>query len=420
MRMTSLRSRAPKGTRTIAWRATTVVICCGITLLFASVASASADSLATTVTTATPEQAVPVTLQFNGSTTHNAQLLAVARPAGGIPCQSTYENDESGAGNANEVLFGHGSAEESGSFSEHSTYTPENPGGYVVCAWLESTDGSDTVFAGPIATSFTARGPQVAQLTIALASVAIPNKGFQLNYTTQTDQQLQLLSVIKPAGGLPCAASYELETQQNQTEDVIFGHGSADIFGGPTTTTATDTEEKAGPYLVCAWVEGPNSSEVDASNAISIYVGSPPAPPACKVPKVATGTTLNKAKASIVAAHCSVGAITYAYSRTVLRGEILSLSPASGSVLGSGAPVALRVSAGPPPAPCRVPSIRPGSTLRSAKRAIIAHHCSVGLIERRYNGGVVKGRVIGVTPRPGTLHPAAKRVTIIVSAGRRR
>lgn len=386
--------------------------------LSTAVASAATDSLTVTVATATPEQAVPVTLQFSGSATQASSLLAVARPAGGIGCQPTYESDTSAAGNADWVLFGHYDAQENpGSFSEQATYTPQNPGSYLLCAWLERNDNNRTLAAGPISATFTARGPQVAQLTVGLAGSARPQSAFQIAYTTQTDQQLHLYSVVKPAGGLACASSYELETQQNQTENVVLGDYDEDVFGGPTTTTQTDTESHAGPYVICTWIEGPNSGEVDAATSTSIYVGSPPAPPACQVPSFTAGTVLSALEQSLTSNHCAVGAVTYAFSRKVHKGGVLSLSAPAGAKLASGAPVAITLSAGPPPPACRVPTIRRGAALRKTEHAVIVHHCTVGHIRYRHNRRVRRGRVIEVSPRSGSRRPSGSAVAITVSTG---
>ncbi|HEX3833329.1 MAG TPA: hypothetical protein VHW04_15235 [Solirubrobacteraceae bacterium] len=93
-----------------------------------------------------------------------------------------------------------------------STFKPPAAGGHQVCAWLSQPTGtSGQTVSGPATTSFTARPPQVSQLTLAVPSALTPGAVFQLAYTTQTDQQLRLYSVIKQAGALPCADSYELE-----------------------------------------------------------------------------------------------------------------------------------------------------------------------------------------------------------------
>jgi hypothetical protein len=105
----------------------------------------------------------------------------------------------------------------------------------------------------------------------------------RLGYTTQTDQQLNLYSVLLPVGttsAQTCADSFELQQQQEQTETVLLGVGAASVFGGPTSTTAI-SKQKTGLYTVCTWLEGPNAQEVDKAVSTPITVGTPvaPAPP---------------------------------------------------------------------------------------------------------------------------------------------
>jgi hypothetical protein len=271
-------------------RSTRALVALGIVtaaLIGAGTASA-ADSLQIAGQTATPEQGVPLTLALAGTADaidnygDGPILKAIARPAGGLPCQASYESDQAAAGGVNQDLFGDWPQVGPGSFTEATTFNPNGVGPYLVCAWLE--DGNHAVQDGPISASFTARGPQVAELNVALASPTLPGVGYQIDYTTQTDQQLSLYSIVKPAGGLPCASSFELEQDQNQSESDVFG-GSTSVFGGPTTTTATDTEDTAGAYLICTWIEGPSQGEVDAAVSTPIHIGRLPAPTPKPKPK---------------------------------------------------------------------------------------------------------------------------------------
>jgi hypothetical protein len=263
------------------WGALTGIVLAATLGISAGVANA--DSLQIAVQSSNPEQGIPVNLSFGGtagaidSSGDGPFLNAVVRPAGGVPCQSTYENDQAAAGGASTNLFGTFNWPEvgPGSFQVPDTYNPPNTGAYVICAWLENNANLATV--GPIATAFGARGPQVSELSVALASPARPDVGFQINYTTQTDQQLSLYSIVKPAGGLPCASSFELDQQQNQSENDVF-QDSTSVFGGPVTTSGTDTETSGGSYLICSWIEGPNGGEVDAATTTGLYVGIPPQP----------------------------------------------------------------------------------------------------------------------------------------------
>ncbi len=247
-----------------------------------SAAPAWAGTLQITNGTATPEQDIPVQLTFSGTADpgNNSWIDAVVRPAGGLPCQTTYESDQSAAGNANDVLLdGEDNEQPPGSFSQSATFKPPAPGSYLVCAWLAQPSNNTTTETSPEALSFPARGPQVSQLSVVLPVAPRPKVGFQIDYTTQTDQNLSLYSVLKRAGSLPCASSYELEQQANQSETAIFdGENSPELFGGPTVNTATDTEDR-GSYLICTWVEGPDSGEVDATAVTPVTVGTPIPPP---------------------------------------------------------------------------------------------------------------------------------------------
>jgi hypothetical protein len=244
-------------------------------------AGASADAVGIVVQTGTPEQGVPLTINFSGadpSIQNGGYLYAVVRPAGGINCQSSYGSDQAVASSVSTDLFNGADSVSPGAFTAQTTFDPASPGGYLVCAWVEDSaydSSGDPATPSQVTAAtqngFIARGPQVEQLTVSLPAPPQPGVAYQIAYTTQTDQELSLYSVVKPAGGLPCASSYELEQQQNEESNDVFG-GASSVFGGPSTLTATDTEP-AGSYLVCTWVEGPTPGEVDAALTTPISVG---------------------------------------------------------------------------------------------------------------------------------------------------
>ena len=263
------------------------------------------STLQITVNTAAPEQAIPVQLAFSGTVdasqltgNSRAYLSVDIRPAGGVPCQATYSNDQTAAGNVSDSLFGSGNGEGSGPYSESPSYTPSSPGPYLVCAWLWNRDSSNTQIYQTASVTFTVRGPQVSVLTVGLGTAALPGREFQINYTTQTDQNLSLYSIVKPAGGLPCQASYELEQGANESSSGIFDY--TNVYGGPTLTTGNDTETNPGPYLICTWIEGPDQGEVDAAASTPIYVGTPPSPPG---PRVAVSARVRLRRVSATRRH---------------------------------------------------------------------------------------------------------------------
>ena len=257
----------------------------------------AADTLQVTIGSPTPEQGVPFPVEFSGQTTavngegDGPQLVAVVRPAGGIGCQADLADDKAAAGGVSTEIFGpeldvwvDEPQEGPGVYHETATYNPPNTGSFLLCAWLERPnegEGSSAV-AGPISTTFSVGPPRVSELLVDLPEPARPDVAFPIDYTTHTDQQLSMSSVIRPAGGLPCAADRALDSEQNQSESQLlpgpYEDNSVSIFGGPITTTTTTTEP-AGAYVICTWIEGPGSDEVDAASATDIYVGTPPPPP---------------------------------------------------------------------------------------------------------------------------------------------
>ncbi len=256
------------------------------------------DTLQIAVGSAAPEEGIPLSIGFSGASDavnnegDGPQLSATVRPAGGIGCQSDESNDHSAAGGVTTTIYSNedfdSPREGPGPYNQVATYDPPETGAYLVCAWLEeeSENGETTVLAGPVSTTFSARGPQVYQLAVGLSHPALPGVAFQITYTTHTDQQLAMYSAIRPAGGLPCAVNHTLDGQQNQNETDLLGEpfllDGEKIFGGPATIAATTTES-AGSYLICTWIEGPSENEVDATAATNISVGTP-SPPSSPTP----------------------------------------------------------------------------------------------------------------------------------------
>jgi hypothetical protein len=306
--------------------------------VFTPAAMAATSTISATDNTSQAEQAVPVDLTFSGTngTGSSAHVDAVVRPAGGLACQSSYQEDLSTLGTQDTTIVAPVTDNApAGPYSVAANYKPPASGSYQVCAWLQQTQGgSDQVVPGvpPATVSFTARGPQVTVLTVAPAKPLTPDVPFQIAYTTQTDQPLSLYSTITGStAGQACPASWELQQQQNQAWTSLLGNG-ATVFGGPTTTTAA-TKQKQGTYLICTWVEGPNPAEVDAAATTPITVGTPsstlPPKPGLKLGKITAsrrhgitvaGTTTSKFTGRVVIA-AACGRATSTGSANAKRGR---------------------------------------------------------------------------------------------------
>jgi hypothetical protein len=132
--------------------------------------------------------------------------------------------------------------------------------------------------------------------------------------------------------------------------------------------------------------------------------------PGCRVPNV-VGMPADDARRVVVDNGCATGPLKRAYSRRVPTGAVISQSPAPGTVLGPGSPVALVVSRGPPP--CIVPRLR-GKTLRQARRALTRANCRLGRVSRRPAAAAARGRVVGQRPSPGRRLRDRGRVNVVL------
>lgn len=98
-----------------------------------------------------------------------------------------------------------------------------------------------------------------------------------------------------------------------------------------------------------------HSATIEASSSGAAYVGatSPTEsvtvlrPPPCLVPTSAGRSSLATVEAQIVAAHCSVGTVSDAHSKTVAAGDVIKLDPKPDTRLANGARVSILVSSGP-------------------------------------------------------------------------
>jgi hypothetical protein len=291
----------PRAARRLS--AAVVLTVAAFAVAFAAPAMADTSSIAVATTTVTPEQALPVDLSFSGTDTLTgpAEVEAIVRPAGGPACQTSYQEDTSSFLGEDIPIFAPGAQSVApGAYQVGGTFRPSAPGSYQLCAWLaQNQNSTDSPVAPPATLTIDARGPQVSQLTVAAPKALQPNVSFQVSYTTQTDQALSLISVLRPASDAPCPASFELGQQQGKVETILLGDGTQQIFGGPVTTTAT-TSQKTGFYIVCTWIEGPNTGQVDSTATTLVTVGTPvpPAPPTPGL-KLTKGTASHKHGASV-------------------------------------------------------------------------------------------------------------------------
>ena len=121
------------------------VVAAATTLAVAAPAVAATSTITVASPTAAPEQAVPVDLTFSGANVESgpAEVEAVVRPAGGLSCQSSYQDDLAAVGSVDQVIFGPGVEMVAANqpYQVDASYKPAAAASYQVCAWLEQAQG---------------------------------------------------------------------------------------------------------------------------------------------------------------------------------------------------------------------------------------------------------------------------------------
>jgi hypothetical protein len=267
--------------------------------------------------------------------------------------------------------------------------------------------------------------------------------------TSESSDTLVVLTV-KPAGGQGCGA--------NNEADGGSGVISTGVTNGVFNQAVNRTFESAGSYLLCGWMrdETQNNAPLVASTSLTFAVRQPHLSLSIAAPQsVTTGQTLQVSTTAQAETTRSVyesalpstgrgcpanwAAVGWSGTSTVLdewsvaggpATEVTNLTlSASGSYLLCGyfqkgssdtapeATATATVSVISPSPPCVVPNVVPGVSLVSVEQEIRADGCSIGSIRSTASRTVFTGRVMRLSPAPGTRLSAGAAVSISISSG---
>jgi hypothetical protein len=229
---------------------------------------------APTVSPSVVEQGIAAQLTFTGTADPGADsaIFAVARPAGGPACQSTFQADQRLAASSQIIADPtvNPTDEQPGNFTTTVGWQPnELPGSVIVCSWLDQ-GGSET--AAP-ALTVNVTGPQ-ASATIAPVGTPVDGSPFTLRLSAVADQPLALYAVFHDPTQ-SCSASFAIDRQAFASDTKLV---TAQALPAGTTSSAPTATLPAGTYVICTWLEGPLSDEVafaGVSPAFTVASASP-------------------------------------------------------------------------------------------------------------------------------------------------
>jgi hypothetical protein len=381
-----------------------------VVALIATPGQAFADSATISVTNTAgqsdPAASLPRVFTVSGTTAGSEGIFIAYRQLGGPACAPTFDTDQgkqfedfgdeyNSSGNPPTHTV-------NGAFNFQTASYWTTPGTFTFCIWFAA---SGSTISTPITQTITFRKP-AGTITATISPVTpTPNEQATVTVTGTSEASQNVYATIDVAGGAGCAPTYATDPGSS----LIDGQS----VDGPFSIPETVTEDNAGNYIVCLWLASSDSdtTPVAGPQPEPFTVAVPPPP--CTVPKLPAHTSLASAKSRIAASHCAVGTEALASSLTVPNGDVIALSPSSGT-LAPGATVNLVVSSGKPP--CVVPVAK--SSLSATERAVKAAYCTVGRLLHVHNAHVAKGRVVRVSPAPGTRLAFDAAVNITISKGR--
>jgi hypothetical protein len=272
-------------------------------------------------------------------------------------------------------------------FDGSITTSPNGTGVIANYAW-DWGDGTSSSGSSPtVAHAYATPGTRMVTMIATDAAGASGAKFLSAttrNLTVNTAGSGQVRS--GPAGidcGGACAANFLDGATVSLTADATSGGAfvgwTGDCAGQPATCVLPMTAARNATATFTSGSPPPPPSPPSPSPPPP----SPPPPPACVVPAV-RGQTLATARTNFATAHCSAGAITRRYSRTVRIGRVISQGVAAGTQLADGAAVALVVSKGR--APAKVTLCYRHQTVhvtRAVARRLLRHGARLGPCSRR-------------------------------------
>jgi len=362
-----------------------------IVALLAIASSAFADSATLTVKDAAgnsdPAAGVGRTFTVTGNSAVPARLFVKVRPAGGAPCAPSAYSD---SGTVFDDFY---NDNVNGNFSFNAVETWSGTGTYTFCFWIASGENTP---ATPISQVVTFRG-LTGTISVAASPLTVSTgQDATVTLTGSSEGPAEVYAKIRPAGGAPCAPTYDGDSG----DSVVSG---VDV-NGSFTVSETVRRSASGSYVICAWL---SSSTLSAGpQSATLTVAGP-----CVVPALSLGVALPNVSSALAAAGCSVGKKSYAASTRAPRGTLIRLSRAAGTKLPAGTAIGVVLSSG---RPCIVPSARVGMRLGTARARLRAAGCTPGKVlyskSRRARNTVVR-----FAPRSGARLSPRAVVTILLA-----
>ncbi len=239
--------------KTSAWRA--LIVALGV---LACAPAAAQAALSITLVGGDALEERPMTFIASGTTDATNDIWATLRLSGGGPCAPSYAANSGGS----LLFFG----EPSGT---QEIETVEEPGAYVVCAYLASDFDAVPVerFTLPVNVR-----PNNATVAIQAPVRGVQDTPTPVTLVGTTELGRQLFARAKPVGSGPCGQSMAADPSSGTFAyaEPALGAFAVPRLAGPFS--------EAGRYTLCAWVQEHYNDVVAEAGATAVIDIVPPIP----------------------------------------------------------------------------------------------------------------------------------------------
>jgi hypothetical protein len=257
------------------------IVCVAAVLLsLVFVAHAQADSATLSVTNTAgesdPAAGLARVFTLSGSASVPERAFVKYRAPGGAACAPNAAEDTGDILAGEEGPFWHAFIE--GAYSVRNVMTWEPPGTVMFCIWLAK---GEREIVSPITQTITFRSPRGTISATVNPLTPSPGQKATVTVTGSSEAPEHVYAKIRPAGGAPCAPTYDADTGEN----LIEGSG----VNGAYSMQATTTQAKAGQYLICLWMAGSGNETpaIAGPQPVTFTVAAPPPPPPPPAPSAA-------------------------------------------------------------------------------------------------------------------------------------
>jgi hypothetical protein len=221
-------------------RSSLAVIVLAVASLASWAAAAQADTVALSVVPDRLEE-VPFMVTATGAGAKDSEVFGTIKPAGPLGCGATYGTDPGGS----DVMF---AKDAEGAYSVSGTADVDDPGTYLICAWVQQWSSDSVALA---ATSLTVDVRQSRSSLVIHGKSSIRRRHTAVfDFSGASELDRYVFAKVKRVGSRGCGSSY----QTDSGEDLAYAEGVQGYFHVRETADRYDLPHR-GRYLVCAWVQ---------------------------------------------------------------------------------------------------------------------------------------------------------------------